>query len=294
MAPKRIITSAFFFAACVLAASVHAECKESTLHLRSVPEIGSMLIRSRFFGFDSAVKRPLTGGEAAYDYSAHIIKDGGLYRLYSGGRWLRPGVPNGDGDHVIQHVSKTGLGGTWRMPHNRPEFWKGSEEGHGDTWFANNYLEPEVVKVKGKYYMYTEVEVDPGSPIDIPGKNAVTGCDRVQLHTSKDGSSWTRWSEKRGVVVEIDDPTHTFLHHQEVVYVPWDKDKKPFWLYMAVDVGGAPTGHWRIRSGDPTTFNWRRKERVEGLAQLGNQIGYAKQAPGGPLFVRITFTPDAD
>lgn len=264
--------------------------KEDTVHFSNLPEIDSIEIKSRFYGFQSAVDRDLTAGEPAYDYSVHIIKDGGLYRLYSGGRWRRPGVPHGDGDHVLQHTSPTGAAGTWTMPRNRPEFWKGEEEGHVGEWFANNYLEPEVVKVNGTYYMYTQVEIDPGAPIDMPGKTAVTQCDRIQLHISSNGSDWTRWSRQRGVVVNLDEPTRTSLHHQELIYVPWDD--KPFWMYVGATVRGVWTGYHRIRSSDPTRFDWHQRESGVGLAQLGNQMAYAKGAPGGPLFVRITSARD--
>ena len=266
--------------------------KESVLHFKDVKGIAAIEFKSRFYGYQSAVDRDLTGGEPAYDYSVHIIKDGDLYRLYSGGRWRRPDVKNGDGDHVMQYVSKTGDAGTWKMPHDRPEFWKGEEEGFEGKWFSANYLEPEVIKVKGKYHMYTQLMILPGWQLDLPGEKAVTQCDRIQLHTSKDGLNWKRWSQKRGVVINVDDPTRTNLHHQEAVYVPWDKDKKPFWLYIGADRNGQWTGYFRVRSSDPTTFDWKQREPVVGIGEIGNQIGYAKQAPGGPLFVRITFVDD--
>ena len=59
-------------------------------------------------------------------------------------------------------------------------------------------------------------------------------------------------------------------------------------MYVAADVAGQPQGYQRLRSADPTTFDWSTRERA-GLAQYGNQIGYIKDLPGGPLFVRITF-----
>lgn len=267
------------------------EYKQSTLHFSNLPEIQSIAFKSTFYGYNSAVNRPTTGGEPAYDYSAHVIKDGAVYRMYAGGRWKRPGIKNADGDHVMQYVSKTGAADTWKMPHDRPEFWNGGEDGHEDTWYSNNCLEPEVLKVKGKYFMFTQVEVDPGCTLDQPGTKSVTGADRIQLLTSPDGTDWTRFAE-RGVVVGLDDPKNTALHHQELLYVPWDKDKRPWWLYVAANVNNVFTGYVRIRSADPKSFDWKQRESGVGFAQLGNQCGYAKQAPGGPLFVRITFTGD--
>lgn len=277
-------------AACTCSA---VEYKQSTLHFKDVPGIDSISFKSSFYGAKSGVNRPLTGGEPAYDYSVHIIRDGDVYRMYTGGRWrvIKDGVCVVDGDHVMQYVSKTGAADTWKMPRNRPEFWNGGDDGQENTWYANNCLEPEVLKVDGKYYMYTQVEIDPGGTLDQPGMKSTTGADRIQLLTSNNGSDWTRYSE-RGVVINIEDPKVTCLHHQEMLYVPWDKDKKPFWLYVAINGSTGFQGYSRFRSADPKTFDWNKREKGAGLAQIGNQCAYAKQAPGGPLFVRITFTDD--
>lgn len=277
----------------------NAQTVQSTLHYGVDPIIESIDIESEFFGYQSAVNRDFTGGQLAYDYSVNVFFDQSEneYRMYSGGRWIGAGPGgSGDGDHILQHTSSSGLGNTWSMPHNRPEFLQGQEEGFSGQWYSRNYLEPEVLKLDDTYYMYSQVQVVPGDPIDIPGQTAVTGADRIQLHTSTDGDNWTRWSTQsgnpnRGVIVNLDDPTRTSLHHQEVVYVPWDEDDKPYWMYVAANVNDVFTGYHRIRSDDPTTFDWQQRQ-VAGLAQLGNQIGYAKQAPGGPLFVRITFSAD--
>lgn len=275
----------------LLAASacVAAEYKRSTLHFSNLPEIESISFESTFYGYNSGVNRPLTGGEPAYDYSAHVIKDGGQYRMYAGGRWKRPGIDRADGDHVMQYVSSTGAADTWKMPRDRPEFWIGAEEGKKDVWYSGNCLEPEVVKIKGKYYMYTQVEIGKGDPIDLPGQKSTAWADRIQLFTSKDGAGWTRFAE-RSAVVNIEKPQTTSLHHQELLYVPWDKDKRPFWMYVAINDNGKFTGYSRIRSADPVAFDYSKREPGVGFAQLGNQCAYAKQAPGGPLFVRITFT----
>ncbi len=271
-----------------------AGCGTAQVSFPDFESIASVNVESTFFGAKAAVDRPLTGDQPAYDYSAHLIRDGEVLRLFSGGRWLRRGPGGGDGDHTLQHISTTGAPGTWKMPHDRPEFWQGGEEGKSDTWFANNYLEPEVIKVGDTYYMFTQVEVDPGQPIDIPGQRAETQCDRIQLHTSTDALNWQRWSEERGVIVGLDDPTRTNLHHQEVIYVPWDADGKPWWMYVAANVAGQWLGYCRMRSADPTTFDWQQRERGVWFAQLGNQTGYLRQAPGGPLFLRITFTGTDD
>jgi len=257
------------------------------------PEINQIEFYSHFYGFQSAIDRDFTDGQLAYDYSAHLIFDTNysLYRLYSGGRWHSE---LGDGDHVLQHISTTGCGGAWSMPHNRPEFLQGQEEGKPNQWFSRNYLEPEVLVINGVYYMYTQVQVNAGDNIDEPpGAIALTQADRIQLHISYDGDNWRRWSQQRGVVINLDQPTKTSLHHHEVIYVPWDSDGRCFWMYVAANINGAFTGYHRIRSDDPRTFNWQLRESGINLAQLGNQIGYVKEAPGGPLFLRITFTGDS-
>jgi hypothetical protein len=275
----------------------HAVASQLSTHrFSNLAEIESITFTSRFDGFQSAVDRDLTDGQPAYDYSTHLIKDVdlGAYRLYSGGRW-KSAV--GDGDHVLQYDSPTGLGGTWQPRHDppRPEFPQGQEEGFSGEWFSRNYLEPEVMKVDGTYYMYTQVQIRAGDPIDIPGQIAERQADRIQLHTSSDGDNWTRWSEDGGVIVNVTEPTRTNIHHQEVVYVPWDADGKPYWMYVAVNEPVIATvrftGHHRIRSADPTTFDWGERQRAF-LPQLGNQIGYIEDAPGGPLMVRIFFAKD--
>lgn len=265
--------------------------KQSTLHFSNLPEVDSITFKSLFYGHTSAVNRPTTNGAPAYDYSVHIIRDRAVYRMYAGGRWQRAGIKNADGDHVMQYVSRTGAEGTWAMPRDRPEFWNGCEDGQEGRWYSGNCLEPEVMKIMGTYYMYTQVQINKGRPLDLPGRKAAAWADRIQLFTSHDGSNWTRFAD-RGVVVNIKAPHKTALHHQELVYVPWDNDKRPFWLYLAINVDGKFTGHCRIRTSDPRTFDWNLRERCLGMWQIGNQIAYAKQAPGGPLFVRITFATD--
>lgn len=287
---KAAIFALFLCCLWILLSSSFADTTE-TRHFDNMSGIDAITVKSSFQGYSSAVNRPLTDGEPAYDYSAHLIKDGNQYRLYSGGRWRVSA--NGtlwDGDHVLQHISSTGAANTWTMPHTpqRPEFLKGEEEGVSGKWYSRNYLEPEVVKVNGTYYMFTQVMILPGDPIDETGKTAVTQADRIQLHTSADGLNWSRWSTTRGVIINTPTPGSVNFHHQEVIYVPWDADGKKWWMYVGIDINNAFTGHWRIRSGDPATFDFAARESTW-LAQLGNQIAYIPSAGGKPLFVRITF-----
>ena len=248
--------------------------------------------KSRFFGYNSAINRPKTDTEPAYDYSVHIIWDSelGAYRMYTGGRWLRRGVANADGDHVLQHQSKTGAPYTWKMNKDHPEFYFPAESGNPGVWNASNCLEAEVIKVDGTYYMFAQIQGMDGQP--LPGELEPRGVDRIVLYTSKDGDNWELQSKQRGVMINLDEPKTTALHHEEVIYVPWDKDGKPFWMYVGVNTSKGWTGYYRVKSADPNTFDWKNHEGPVNFAQLGNQIGYIKDIGGAPLFLRITFTND--
>lgn len=264
--------------------------QEAQARFAGWPDAATIRVQSRFFGHEAAVDRDTTDGELAYDYCPFLMRDtlAGIYRLYVGGRWLRRGIPGADGDHVLHYVSQTGAPGSWFMPRFRPEFWLPQEEGRTDLWYSSNCLEPEVLRVGATYYMYTQVQGNTTARTDDPQVTETPGVDRILLFTSDDGFSWQRASTARGVVVNIDDPARTALHHQEVIYVPWDAEGLCWWMYVAADVAGQPQGYHRLRSADPTTFDWSLRQRA-GLAQYGNQIGYARDLPGGPLFVRITF-----
>lgn len=277
---------------CACAFAVKAEpTTKSSVRLEGVSEIGQVIVESRFYGFESAVDRDRTGGELAYDYGVHLLWDSEwkTYRMYTGGRWRRPGIPHADGDHVLQHLSKTGRGGTW-FSRGRPELWNGRETGHQKGWWIENSLEPEVMKIQGRYYMFWQVQIDKGQKVDT-GEIAAYQADRIGLSTSKDGMDWTRKTD-RGIVVNIDRPAEVGLTHEELVYVPDDTDGKPWWLYVHLRFNEKSRGHVRMRSHDPTTFDYRSKEKCSGMAQIGNQIAYANRTPAGRIFVRITSMPD--
>lgn len=244
---------------------------------------GNLYFRTRFaYGLD------------AYDYSAHLIKDGTGYKLWTGGRWKTvdqngdPILVNNenvyDGDHILYSHSPDGY--QWFRQIERPAFYKGEEEGYSG-WWTDNTLEPEVIKVDGTYYMFWQAQVFPGQQVDT-GETATVLADRIGLSTSSDGVNWTRKTD-RGVVINLASPESTKLTHQEMVYVPDDPDGKKWWMYVYYYVNGAAQSHVRIRSADPTTFDWLERETVTGMGQLGNQIGYANEAPGGRVFVRISF-----
>ena len=229
-------------------------------------------------------------GHPAYDYSVHLVKDDDKYRMWYGGRWRTVDkngmpLPEHDGDHVLSAWSNDGR--RWFRRIDAPEFAKGAEQGFKD-WWTNNYLEPEVIKVNGLYHMFWQAEVDPGQKLDSGGV-AARQADRIGISVSMDGEQWQR-KTNRGVVINISDPTVTNLDHEELIYVPDDKDGKPWWLYTFHFIEGKPSGHVRLRSSDPSTFDWNAKEPVSGMSQIGNQIGYVDEAPGGRMFIRITFT----
>lgn len=277
--------------ACAFAAEAELATK-SSVRLEKIAQIGQVVVESSFHGYESGVDRDHTGGELAYDYSVHLLwdTDWEMYRMYTGGRWRRPGIPDADGDHVLQHVSKTGRGGTW-FSRGRPEFWIGLETGHQRGWWVKNCLEPEVMKVQNVYYMFWQVMILKGDAVDT-GETATSDADRIGLSTSKDGLHWDRKTD-RGIVLNINNPAGTKLTHQEVIHVADDPDGKPWWLYVFCMVDGKPQGHVRIRSNDTTTFDYRTKEKCSGMSEIGNQIAYANLTPAGRIFARITFVSDA-
>lgn len=247
-------------------------------------------VYSKFDGYESLVDRATTGGQPAYNYSVNLIRlSNGSYRAYFGARW-KSSV--GDGDHVLLYQSASGNGGTWSAYGPQPLFNQGREDGVKNAWYSGNVLEPEpMLAADGKWIMYTQVSIDKGKAVDT-GEISQTGGDRIMLLTSPDGvNNWTRKTD-RGVVVNIPDPATAFLHHEEVVYVPWDKEKRCYWLYFYYAQNNNDQGYYLIRSSDYTTFDFNRREKTDGFAQIGNQIGYMKEAPGSPLFTRITFTDD--
>lgn len=274
-----------------LVAAGHARTTTTVLTFAEFPDIDAVTVTSRFFGHDSAVDRDRQEGELVYDYSVDLMFDtrADLYRLYHGGRWLDSA--NGyEGDHILQRTSDDGSSGTWTMPHDRPEILTGREMGEPDVWYSDNYLEPEAVRLGDTFFMYFQVQINPGRPLDIPGVFASPdrGADRIGVLTSPDGLNWTRFTD-RGVVVNIDDPPNIALTHEEYVYVPWDADAKPHWLYVSHFRDGVFRGHVRMRSDDPRTYDWSTRDTGIGLAQLGGQIAYAAEYG---LFVRITFAED--
>ena len=271
----------------------------STNYFNNVPGIDGVILKSKFFGYQSAIDRdwadPAHGpNDRAYDYGPFIVQDlkKGVYRMYSGGRW-KDTSKSADGDHVLQFTSETGAADSWTMPHDNPEKWTGGEDGYNNVWFSDNYLEPEVLKVNSSsYYMYTQVMILSNDNIDIPVVPALTQADRFQLLTSTDGTNWSRWSTNRSVFVNVDAPRYSNFHHEEVLYVPWDTNT-PYWIYFFVNISNGGNQSFRIRSDDPTTFDYQDREACSGIAQLGNQIGYTENGPGDPLFIRITFANDA-
>lgn len=246
-------------------------------------------VNSSFGGYQSLVDRDWTGGEPAYDYSVNILRTGedtgSRHRAFIGARW-RSNV--GDGDHVLQWTSPYGDPNTWDMWSNGPEFYQGYEEGYPGRWWSGNTMDPEVMRAgDGTWIMMVQVQINSGEPIDN-GQTAVYQADRIMLLTSSNAKDWTKKTD-RGVVTNIPNPRNTMLHHPELVYVPWDSQGRPYWLYVCVNVNGSFTGVRRIRSSSYDTFDYNQSETgISGYAEIGNQIGYMEGAPGGNMFVRIT------
>ncbi len=227
----------------------------------------------------------------AYNYSVCLMPVGNGYRLWYGGRWQTlntSGTPRTgwDGDHVLSASSPDGL--RWYRRMDAPEMYQGKELGQ-TGWWTNNYLQPQVIRVGDVYHMFWQAEVNPGQPVDT-GQIATAAADRIGLSTSSDGRHWQRMTT-RGVVVGLDQPAATKLGDEETLYVANDPDHLPWWLYVYYMLDGHPQGYFRLRSADPTTFDWSAREQVTGFSQLGNGCAYADGAPGGRVYLRITFAP---
>lgn len=223
-----------------------------------------------------------------YDYSVHLVKDDDMYRMWYGCRYVRldrqgEKVAGGDGDHVCTAYSKDGR--HWVRRSDGPALLKGEEEGFPGLWWSRNYLEPEVIKIGNLYYMYIQLMIVKGDPLDEPGVIAERAADRMQLCLSPDGEIWTRFTE-RSVVINVDNPAQVKLTHHEVLYVP--ENEKSFWFYVFWFEDGKPKGHVRMRSSDPFTFDWQEREHVSGMAQIGNQLAYGDTEGAERIFFRIT------
>lgn len=269
------------------------------------PSVGGQLtVYSYFFGHDSAIRRPTTGQdrEPAYNYSVFPLQrsEGGPLLLFTGGRW-RDESRGIDGDHILLHEQVGGPHQPFVMAYDppRPVTTQGRFEGKGpeyalEHWWTGNMMDPEVVRVNGQWHLFTQVQVNPGNIIDAAtGLRAEAPADQIQLHLSDDGRDWRRWSRERGVVTGVDDSTRILMTHHEVIYVPWDKDGRPWWLYVNTFVDYVrgernPSQFYRFRSDDPTTFDWQQREKVKNFQHLGNQTAYLVGEGGEPFFIRIT------
>ncbi|MEM7681262.1 MAG: dockerin type I domain-containing protein [Planctomycetota bacterium] len=270
-----------------------------------------LTVESRWFGFQAGRDRDATGfkldpgGALAYDYSVHLMKDGPLYRLHHGGRF-RDQKPDGtviDGDHIFGrfiHEDTFAVDPTaWSdaLPNLgyanqeipsplvvQPQF-----DGDAGQWYSKNYLEPEIVKVGGIYYMYSQVEIRPGETVDT-GQTALVQADRIQLHVSFNGSDWFRQSTTTSVITGIANPAVTDFGHQEVIYAPFDPSGLNWWMYVRSFEDGVFQGYSRLRSASPDGFNWAAREPTLGMSNIGNQIGYFHDEAGEVMLVRISFT----
>ena len=219
----------------------------------------------------------------AYDYSTHLIKNGdGTYTLYNGGLYVdynKDKYNPTDGDHVLVYNSDDGV--HWHRNLDAPAFYLGGELGVSGEWWCGNTIEPEVVYVDGTYYMYWQCEnythLEDGTLI---------GHDKIGVATSKDGLHFER---KTDVPVIKNEPDYSSFDHEEVIYVEDDADGLPFWLYVRHVVRNVTSKIIRLRSADPTCFDFATAQEVNGWNAFGNQTGWIKLDDGSRLFVRINF-----
>ena len=240
-----------------------------------------------------------------YDYSLFgFVCEDGTYKMFAGGRWYDDsealkdsliGDGMGDGDHVMMYFSKDGI--TWDRYLSGPAFYLGLEQGYdgweelGDGWWTGNTLEPEVVYVDGVYHMILQ-----SSGVTQSGWYG----DYLNYASSTDGIHFTRKTDSPIILPEPGKDFTQFkevygfeigFNHHELIYVPDDPDGKCFHLYAGHFNNNNWAGYFRIRSADPTCFYWSERDRTEGFAQIGNQIGYISNydGNGNRLFLRITF-----
>lgn len=260
----------------------------------------NILIETARERYNSLVNRETTPNQGrTYNYSAHMIETiNGVIRTFFGGNY-DDDSKGMKGDHVFQYrtVLQPVPGGLTNIrATGEPLFKKGDEEGYPTAWFSDNVMDPEVVIMDGLWFMFCQVQIQPGEKVDISGATALTKADRIMLLFSNDGLTWTRY-ESRGVFLNIQHQRKTFIHHPEVILVG-----NEFWLYAIIDDQGAVPGdkfynknkYWRFRSTDPTTFDLMAGEEVFGMAQIGNQMGYFEDFGEIVLFTRITFTTRTD
>ena len=218
----------------------------------------------------------------AYDYSTHIIKTEGGYILYNGGRYTdydKEKYGYNEGDHVLVYLSDDGV--IWHRNLDAPAFYLGGELGVSGQWWSGNTIEPEVIYVDGVYHMYWQCENY------TTYKGTLIGADRIGYAKSTDGIHFERYTERP---VIINDPEFIGYDHEEAIYVADDPDGKCFWLYVRRTVNNSGSAFIRLRSADPTCFDYNDAEAVSGFEQLGNQTGYLKLDDGSKIFVRITFS----
>ena len=125
--------------------------------------------------------------------------------------------------------------------------------------------------------------------------------DMLGYASSTDGINFTRKTDSPIIVPSSGKEYTDFdieigFNHEEVIYVPDDPDGKCFWLYTGHFIDDTWRGYVLIRSSDPTEFCWDERESINGMSQIGNQIGYISDFDGcgNRLFVRITFSDYTD
>ena len=192
----------------------------------------------------------------------------------------------------------------WGTAASSPSIGNPRRNGDPARWWIGNTMEPEAMRVGQTYYLWTQVQVTKGDRLnDTAGfSKAAASADRIQLYTAEasnpgrfraliPGATDSQYGRsRRGVVVNLDQPTTSKLTHHELIYVPDDADGRPFWMYIHLIRPDQPVRAFRLRSEGPGTFDWALREQVYGFSQLGNQTAYADLANGSRVFVRITFT----
>ena len=174
-----------------------------------------------------------------------------------------------------------------------------------ENWWIDNQLEPVGIRLFDKYLLITQVGIQAERVMDywLPDHPlSEWKADRLRLHTSTlddpyrfephvipfDGLDpiyeYDREDLGRGLVVNITNPHEIKFSWEKAIVEPQDPDGKIFWLYTGVFERNTWRGYWRIRSDDPTTFDWNERERAGGFMS-SSQIGYVRLDDGSTLYV---------
>jgi len=138
--------------------------------------------------FTQYSKDPILSPQLGYRgvYSPSVMKEGGIYKM-----WFAMADPvhdqvayatSDDGSHWQNHGILLQHGEFDKDFYRSTNYTSCQKPGRGDMWDCLHTGDPEVIKVKGMYYLYYSGSYDP------------KGTGSIGLATSTDGVHWTKYS----------------------------------------------------------------------------------------------------